>query len=67
MKKQYDQRAEAYQFCPGDRVLAHLPIVDSPFRPKYSGPFFGGTSGLRFKLLPLQAVKELQSCVMLTF
>lgn len=39
MKKQYDQWAEACQFCPGDRVLALLPIVDSPFQAKYSGPF----------------------------
>lgn len=39
MKKQYDKRAEARQFCPGDRVPALLSIIDSPFQAKYSGPF----------------------------
>ncbi|XP_053294792.1 uncharacterized protein LOC128455141 [Pleuronectes platessa] len=39
MKQRYDQRAEARQFNPGDRVLTLLPLVDSPFQAKYSGPF----------------------------
>lgn len=39
IKSQYDQRAEAREFCPGDRVRALLPIVDSPFQAKYNGPF----------------------------
>lgn len=39
MKRQYDQRAEARQFCSGDRVLALLPILEFPFQAKYSGHF----------------------------
>ena len=39
MKNRYDQRAEVRQFSPGDPILALLPLVDSPFQVKYSGPF----------------------------
>lgn len=39
MKNRYDQRSDVRQFSPGDCVLALLPLVDSPFQAKYSGPF----------------------------
>lgn len=39
MKQKYDKKAELCEFWPGDRVLALLPIVNSPFQAKYSGPF----------------------------
>lgn len=39
MKLRYDKKAELREFCPGDRVLALLPLVNSPFQAKYSGPF----------------------------
>lgn len=44
MKGRYDQHAEVRQFKPGDRVLALLPRVDSPFQARW--PFFRGASGL---------------------
>ena len=39
MKDIFDRRAESRLFCPGDQVLALLPIPGSPFRAKFSGPY----------------------------
>lgn len=39
MKLRYDRQAELREFTPGDRVLALLPLVSSPFQAKYCGPF----------------------------
>lgn len=39
MKQKYDKQAELREFSPGDRVLALLPLVSSPFQAKYYGPF----------------------------
>lgn len=39
MKKLYDRHVEDRVFAPGDRVLALLPIVTSPFQAKPSGPY----------------------------
>ncbi|XP_073672376.1 uncharacterized protein [Paramisgurnus dabryanus] len=39
MKQNYDRKAEARVFGPGDQVLALLPIPGSPFSAKYSGPY----------------------------
>lgn len=39
MKQKYDKKAELREFSPGDKVLALLPLVNSPFQAKYSGPF----------------------------
>ncbi len=39
MKKMFDRRAERRVFSVGDRVLALLPIVTSPFQAKFSGPY----------------------------
>ena len=39
MKRLYDRKAEQHQFSPGDRVLALLPMVTSPFQAKFTGPF----------------------------
>lgn len=39
MKKLYDRHVEDHVFAPGDRVLALLPIVTSPFQAKPSGPY----------------------------
>lgn len=39
MKKLYDRRSGRQEFSPGDRVLALMPIVGSPFQAKYSGPY----------------------------
>lgn len=39
MKVRYDKQAESRQFNPGDSVLILLPLVESPFQAKFSGPF----------------------------
>uniref|UniRef100_A0AAQ4P9U3 Integrase catalytic domain-containing protein n=1 Tax=Gasterosteus aculeatus aculeatus TaxID=481459 RepID=A0AAQ4P9U3_GASAC len=39
MKLRYDRQSELREFTPGDRVLALLPLVSSPFQAKYCGPF----------------------------
>uniref|UniRef100_A0A8D0AC21 CCHC-type domain-containing protein n=1 Tax=Sander lucioperca TaxID=283035 RepID=A0A8D0AC21_SANLU len=39
MKLRYDGQAELRKFSSGDRVLALLPLVSSPFQAKYCGPF----------------------------
>lgn len=39
MKKLYDRHVEDRVFAPGDRELALLPIVTSPFQAKFSGPY----------------------------
>lgn len=39
MKQKYDKNAELRDFSPGDKVLALLPLVTSPFQAKYSGPY----------------------------
>uniref|UniRef100_A0A8C5CMY1 Gypsy retrotransposon integrase-like protein 1 n=1 Tax=Gadus morhua TaxID=8049 RepID=A0A8C5CMY1_GADMO len=39
MKTLYDRRAEKRVFSEGDRVLALLPIITSPFQAKYGGPY----------------------------
>ena len=39
MKRLYDRRAELHVFCPGDQVLASLPVVGSPFQAKFAGPY----------------------------
>ena len=39
VKRLYDRKAEQHQFSPGDRVLALLPMVTSPFQAKFTGPF----------------------------
>ncbi len=39
MKKLFDHRAEKCVFRPGDKVLAFLPLVDSPFHAKFEGPY----------------------------
>lgn len=39
MKGWYDRRAEPRVFSPGDQVLALLPIANSPFLAKYTGPY----------------------------
>lgn len=39
MKRNYDRKAEARVFSPGDQVVALLPIPGSPFGAKYSGPY----------------------------
>lgn len=39
MKKLYDRHAERQEFSPGDQVLALMPIIDSPFQVKYTGPY----------------------------
>ena len=39
MKLKYDGQAELRESSPGDRVLALLPLVSSPFQAKYCGPF----------------------------
>lgn len=39
MKSWYDRRAEPRVFCPGDLVLALLPMANSPFLAKYTGPY----------------------------
>lgn len=39
MKSWYDRRAEPRVFSPGDQVLALLPIANSPFLAKYTGPY----------------------------
>jgi hypothetical protein len=39
MKLKYDGQAELREFSPGDRVLALLPLLSSPFQAKYCGPF----------------------------
>ena len=37
MKRYYDHRAEPRVFCPGDQVLALLPIPASPFQARFTG------------------------------
>lgn len=39
MKRLYDRKTEQRSFSPGDQVLALLPMVNSPFQAKFSGPF----------------------------
>lgn len=39
MKKRYDLKAERREFSPGDLVLALTPLVDTPFKAKFSGPY----------------------------
>ena len=39
MKRYYDRRTEPQVFCPGDQVLALLPILGSPFQAKFAGPY----------------------------
>lgn len=39
MKLLYDRKAEPRHFSPGDRVLALLPLVTSPFQAGFTGPF----------------------------
>ncbi|XP_063050317.1 uncharacterized protein LOC134445162 [Engraulis encrasicolus] len=39
MKSWYDRRAEPRVFSPGDLVLALLPMANSPFLAKYTGPY----------------------------
>ncbi|XP_027894500.1 uncharacterized protein LOC114157600 [Xiphophorus couchianus] len=39
MKRIYDRKVEHRCFSPGDRVLALLPVVSSPFQAKFTGPF----------------------------
>lgn len=39
MKQTYDRQTELPEFSPGDRLLALLPLVTSPFQAKYCGPF----------------------------
>ena len=39
MKTLYDRRAEKRVFSEGDRVLALLPIITSPFQAKNGGPY----------------------------
>lgn len=39
MKQKYDRKAELRGFSPGDKVLALLPLINSPFQAKYFGPF----------------------------
>lgn len=38
MKWLYDHHSELRCFYPGDQVLALLPVVDSPFQTKFTGP-----------------------------
>lgn len=39
MKEQYDKRTERRVLAVGDKVLALLPVVSSPFQAKFSGPY----------------------------
>lgn len=39
MKRLYDRRTEHRSFCVGDQVLALLPVVSSPFKAKFAGPY----------------------------
>lgn len=41
MKTLYDRKAETHRFTLGDKVLALLPIISSPFQAKFTGPFLG--------------------------
>ena len=38
-KRLYDRKTEQRSFSPGDQVLALLPMVNSPFQARFSGPF----------------------------
>lgn len=37
MKRLYNRRVEVYVSCPGDQVLANLPVVGSPFQARFGG------------------------------
>lgn len=39
MKKLFDRNTEHRKFSVGDQVIALLPVVDSPFQAKYTGPY----------------------------
>ena len=39
MKRHFDRRTEPRVFCPGDQVVALLPIPGSPFQAKFTGPY----------------------------
>lgn len=39
MKKLYDRHSVYREFLPGDKVLALLPLVTSPFQAKFSGTY----------------------------
>lgn len=39
MKKLYDCLTESCQFSSGDQVLALMPLVVSPFKAKFTGPY----------------------------
>lgn len=39
MKHLYNRKAEHRTFSPGDKVLALLPLLSSPFQAKFSGPY----------------------------
>ncbi len=39
MKRLYDRKTEQREFSPGDQVLALLPMANSPFQAKFTGPF----------------------------
>ena len=39
MKQRYDQKAKRCVFAVGDKVLALLPVMSSPFQAKFAGPY----------------------------
>lgn len=39
MQRLYDKKAVSRSFVPGDQVLALLPLPNSPFQAKFSGPY----------------------------
>ena len=39
MKQRYDQKAKRSVFAVGDKVLALLPVMASPFQAKFAGPY----------------------------
>ncbi len=39
MKRLFDRRTGLRSFQPGDKVLALLPVIGSPFQTKFAGPY----------------------------
>lgn len=64
MKRLFDRRNERRQFSPGDQALALLPIVDSPFQPKFCGQYtvVRQVSELNYVVANPQRKKATQLC-----
>lgn len=64
MKRLYDRKAEVRQFCPGDQVLALLPVIGSPFQAKFHGLFtvLRQTSDLNYLLQTPGRSRKTQLC-----